>query len=114
MTVDKKRRVAFAAAFLTGVLAAVRAIGDATVFWPLPALWKQLRGPQRFQLVGWMHHRDCDAGVVLRVPDSRGVICRGSVSRLRRWLIFWWFDGQKFFRETLRIAFQQRRNSVWV
>jgi len=52
MTVDKKRRVAFAAAFLTGMLAAVRAIGDATVFWPLSSLWEQLRGPQRFQLIG--------------------------------------------------------------
>jgi hypothetical protein len=52
MTVDKKRRVAFAAAFLTGMLAAVRAIGDATVFWPLSSLWEQLRGPERFQLIG--------------------------------------------------------------
>jgi hypothetical protein len=52
MNVDKKRRVAFAAAFLTGVLAAVRAATDATVFWPLSSLWAQLRGPQRFQLVG--------------------------------------------------------------
>jgi hypothetical protein len=52
MTVDKKRRVAFAAAFLTCVLAAVKAVGEATVFWPLSALWGQLRGPQRFQLVG--------------------------------------------------------------
>jgi hypothetical protein len=50
--VDKKRRVAFAAAFLAGVLAAVRAVGDATIFWPLSSLWQQLRGPQRFQLVG--------------------------------------------------------------
>ena len=52
MAVDKKRRVAFAAAFLTSVLAAVKAAGDATVFWPLSSLWQQLRGPQRFQLVG--------------------------------------------------------------
>jgi hypothetical protein len=52
MPPDKKRRVAFAVAFLTCVLAAVMAVGDATVFWPLPALWQQLRGPQRFQLVG--------------------------------------------------------------
>jgi hypothetical protein len=60
MTVGKKRRVAFAAAFLTGVLAAVRAVGDATVFWPLPLLWAQLRGPQRFQLVG-----GCTVAVVM-------------------------------------------------
>ena len=52
MTVDKKRRVAFAGAFLTCVLAAVKAVGDATVFWPLSSLWQQLRGPQRFQSVG--------------------------------------------------------------
>jgi hypothetical protein len=52
MAVDKKRRVAFAAAFLTCVIAAVKAVGDATVFWPLSSLWAQLRGPQRFQLVG--------------------------------------------------------------
>ena len=58
MPLDKKRRVAFAAAFLTAVLAAVKAVGDATVFWPLASLWQQLRGPQRFQLV---------AGVVLAV-----------------------------------------------
>jgi hypothetical protein len=52
MALDKKRRVAFAAGFLIAVLAAVKALGDATVFWPFPALWLQLRGPQRFQLVG--------------------------------------------------------------
>jgi hypothetical protein len=52
MPLDKKRRIAFAAAFLTAVLAAVKAVGDATVFWPLSSLWQQLRGPQRFQLVG--------------------------------------------------------------
>ena len=52
MALDKKKRVAFAAGFLTAVLAAVSAVRDATIFWPLPALWQQLRGPQRFQLVG--------------------------------------------------------------
>jgi hypothetical protein len=52
MAIDKKRRVAFAAAFVMGALAAVKAVSDATVFWPLPALWQQLRGPQRFQFAG--------------------------------------------------------------
>jgi Zn-dependent protease with chaperone function len=52
MALQKKRRVAFAVAFLTAVIAAVKALGNATVFWPLSALWQQLRGPQRFQLVG--------------------------------------------------------------
>jgi len=52
MALDKKRRVAFAAAFVTAVLAAVKAVADATVFWPLSSLWAQLRGPQRFQLAG--------------------------------------------------------------
>ena len=52
MALDKKRRVAFAAGFITAVVAAVKAITDATVFWPLPALWQQLRGPQRFQFAG--------------------------------------------------------------
>jgi hypothetical protein len=52
MALDKKKRVAFAAAFLAAALAAVRAVTDATVFWPLSSLWAQLRGPQRFQLVG--------------------------------------------------------------
>jgi len=62
MTVDKKRRVAFAAAFLTSVLAAAKAVGDATVFWPLSSMWQQLRGPQRFQLVG-----GCVVAVVMLV-----------------------------------------------
>jgi hypothetical protein len=52
MALNKRRRVAFAAAFLTAALAAVKAVTDATVFWPLSTLWGQLRGPQRFQLVG--------------------------------------------------------------
>ncbi len=62
MEVDKKRRVAFAAAFLTCVIAAVKAVGDATVFWPLSSLWQQLRGPQRFQLVG-----GCTVAVVMPI-----------------------------------------------
>jgi len=52
MALENKKRVAFAGAFVTAVLAAVKAVSDATVFWPVPALWSQLRGPQRFQLVG--------------------------------------------------------------
>jgi hypothetical protein len=52
MNPDKKRRIAFAGGFVTAVLASVRAISDATIFWPPEALWQQLRGPQRFQFVG--------------------------------------------------------------
>ena len=52
MALEQKRRVAFAAAFVTAVLAAVKAVAEATVFWPLSSLWAQLHGPQRFQLVG--------------------------------------------------------------
>jgi len=52
MALEKKRRVGFAFGFLAAVLAVVRAVADATVFWPLSALWAQLRGFQRFQLVG--------------------------------------------------------------
>jgi len=52
MALDKRRRAAFAGGFLTAVIAAANAVKDTTVFWPLPALWQHLRGPQRFQLVG--------------------------------------------------------------
>lgn len=52
MNTDKKRRVAFAVGFVTGVLGAVKAVAEATIFWPPAALWEQLRGPQRFQFVG--------------------------------------------------------------
>jgi hypothetical protein len=52
MPIDRKRRVAFAGAFLTAMIAATNAVKDTTVFWPLLALWQHLRGPQRFQLVG--------------------------------------------------------------
>ena len=62
MALQKKRRVAFAVGFLTAVLAAVRALASATVFWPLSSLWQQLRGPQRFQLVG-----GCVVAVVMLV-----------------------------------------------
>jgi hypothetical protein len=38
MALDKKKRVAFAAGFVTAALAAVKAVADATVFWPLSSL----------------------------------------------------------------------------
>ena len=52
MPLDKRRRTAFAGAFLTATLAGVNAVKDVKEFWPLNALWQQLRGSQRFQLVG--------------------------------------------------------------
>jgi|HubBroStandDraft_5_1064220.scaffolds.fasta_scaffold152623_2 hypothetical protein len=62
MPIDKKRRVAFASGFLVAILAAVKAVADATVFWPLSALWEQLRGPQRFQFAA-----GCGLAVVMLV-----------------------------------------------
>jgi hypothetical protein len=50
MTPDKKRRVATAAGFLSGVLACLDALRDARVFWPPDVVWEGLRGPQRLEL----------------------------------------------------------------
>jgi hypothetical protein len=46
MTPEKKRRVATAAGFLSGVLACLDALRDARVFWPPDVVWEALRGPQ--------------------------------------------------------------------
>jgi hypothetical protein len=50
MTPDKKRRVATAVGFLSGVLACLDAARDAKVFWPPDALWHGLRGAQRLEM----------------------------------------------------------------
>jgi hypothetical protein len=50
MTAGKKRRVATAAGFLSGVLACTDALRDARVFWPPDVLWGGLRNPQRLEL----------------------------------------------------------------
>ncbi len=50
MTPEKKRRVATAAGFLSGVLACLDALRDARVFWPPDVVWDALRHPQRLEL----------------------------------------------------------------
>jgi len=50
MTPEKKRRVATAAGFLSGVLASLDALREARIFWPPDAVWEALRNPQRLEL----------------------------------------------------------------
>jgi hypothetical protein len=50
MTPEKKRRVATAVGFLSGMLAVLDALRDARILWPPDALWEALRGPQRLEL----------------------------------------------------------------
>jgi hypothetical protein len=52
MTPEKKRRVATAVAFLSGVLASLDAVRDARVYWPPDVVWEALRSPQRLELGG--------------------------------------------------------------
>jgi len=52
MTPDKRRRVATAVAFLSGVLASLDALRDAKILWPPGAVWETLPNPQRFELGG--------------------------------------------------------------
>jgi hypothetical protein len=52
MTPEKKRRVANAVGFLSGVLACLDALRDVRVVWPPDLLWKGLRGAQRLELGG--------------------------------------------------------------
>jgi hypothetical protein len=52
MTPDKKRRVATAVGFLSGVLACLNALRDLGVSWPPDAIWEALRRPQRLELAG--------------------------------------------------------------
>jgi hypothetical protein len=50
MTPEKKRRVATAVAFLSGMLAVLDTLRDARILCPPDALWEALRGPQRLEL----------------------------------------------------------------
>ena len=52
MTPEKKRRVATAVGFLSGVLAGLDALHDARIFWPPDVVWEALRNPQRWELGG--------------------------------------------------------------
>jgi hypothetical protein len=52
MIPDKKRRVATAVGFLSGVLACLNALRDLGVSWPPDAIWEALRRPQRLELAG--------------------------------------------------------------
>jgi hypothetical protein len=49
MTPDKKRRVAMAGIFLSGVLACLDAVKDLRDFWPPDLVWEALRNPQRLK-----------------------------------------------------------------
>jgi hypothetical protein len=50
MTPEKKRRVAIAGIFLSGVLACLDAVKDARIFWPPEVVWEGLRNPDRLKL----------------------------------------------------------------
>jgi len=50
MTPEKKRRIATASGFVSGVLACLDAVRDAKIAWPPEAAWAALRGPQRLEL----------------------------------------------------------------
>ncbi len=52
MTLDKKRRIATATGFLSGVLACMDALRDATVTWPPDAVWAAIRRPHKLELLG--------------------------------------------------------------
>jgi hypothetical protein len=50
MTADKRRRVATAVGFLSGVLACLDALREARILWPPDVVWAALRSPQRLEL----------------------------------------------------------------
>jgi hypothetical protein len=52
MTPEKKRRVATAVGFLSGVLACLDALRDLGIYWPPDAVWEALRRPQQLEVVG--------------------------------------------------------------
>jgi hypothetical protein len=52
MTPEKKRRVATAVGFLSGLLACLDALRDARIFWPPEVVWEGLRSAQRLELGG--------------------------------------------------------------
>jgi ABC-type Fe3+ transport system permease subunit len=51
MTPAKRRNAATAIVFLFGVLASLKAVGEAGIMWPPDAVWRALRNPLRLQLV---------------------------------------------------------------
>jgi hypothetical protein len=52
MTPDKGRRIATSTGFLSGVLACMDALRDATVSWPPEAVWAAIRRPHKLELCG--------------------------------------------------------------
>ncbi|MGC1647718.1 MAG: hypothetical protein WA741_18000 [Candidatus Sulfotelmatobacter sp.] len=50
MTPEKKRRVAMAGMFLSGMLACLDAVKDARIFWPPDVVWEGLNNPNRLKL----------------------------------------------------------------
>ena len=52
MSEDKKQRVITAVGFLFGMLAAMDALRDASVFWPPDVVWEALSRPHRLELGG--------------------------------------------------------------
>jgi hypothetical protein len=52
MTPEKKRRILTAVGFLSGVLACLDAMRDASIFWPPDAVWAALRSYQRLEFGG--------------------------------------------------------------
>jgi hypothetical protein len=50
MTSEKKRRVAMAGMFLSGMLACLDAVKDARIFWPPDVVWEGLNNPNRLKL----------------------------------------------------------------
>jgi hypothetical protein len=52
MTPDKKRRIATATGFLSGVLACMDALREVTVSWPPEAVWAAMRRPHKVEFCG--------------------------------------------------------------
>ena len=50
MTPEKKRRIAMAGMFLSGVVGCLDALRDAKLFWPPDMVWEELRNPNRLKL----------------------------------------------------------------
>ncbi|HEY6371320.1 MAG TPA: hypothetical protein VIX37_12135 [Candidatus Sulfotelmatobacter sp.] len=72
MTPEKKRRVATAGIFLSGVLACLDAAKDSRIFWPPDVVWEGLRNPNRLKL---------GAGIALIVVSfATSVLKRRSAS----------------------------------
>jgi hypothetical protein len=52
MTQDQKRRLTTAVGFLSGMLACLDALRDASILWPPDAVWEALNRPHRLELGG--------------------------------------------------------------